>query len=613
MTRNATFKVLLIVGIIAVCLGSGIFYYTQITSKPVVSSTSQLKAAEFFISNLTINPSELEVGQPVKVTVNVTNLGQQDGNYSVDIRVNNAYQDSKVIELSGGQNTTVAFTLTESNSGTYAVSIGNLTSTFKVEAIVSTPQPSSTPNRPPISSGGGVSGGSSGTNGPRSWTSCPSLLIWNGTSYKHASEVSDGPGWLGFVDHYNSDGSILFAYSNPWSYMKINPNSMQSTNGYYNMAISEQSDEIFYLDSVKLLTIDHSPNVDVYSTRGTYLYNLSNQGTIYTIGKNLAPPVSATNNGKNVLPQISKIDGNSTVATRWTWNTLDLNLGNLAGISQIKLLINAQTNWPTNEAGGNWATQFSNQPGITPSPPPYMEVKDARGNWVKVPDNREFPIPPVDPSSFTVNLTGLFQTNDYSLRICYYQDYTFDYIGVDITRQQSVIIQEILPQIAALGQAFGTNSNSSGSFTRYGNVDNLVLAADDKYMIGRQGDSVQLEFAKAAPVPDGMVRDYFIVASCWFKGQGLPYVPFTVDSLPFYNMTGYPYPSTEKYTMDPSHISYLSQYNTRIINTTKTDSTGQMASVVHNQIDILKLLVTSVSFLVLVDCLSISSTFRLKK
>jgi hypothetical protein len=613
MTRNATFEVLLIVGIIAVCLGSGIFYYTQITSKPVVSSTSQLKAAEFFISNLTINPSELEVGQPVKVTVNVTNLGQQDGNYSVDIRVNNAYQDSKVIELSGGQNTTVAFTLTESNSGTYAVSIGNLTSTFKVEAIVSTPQPSSTPNRPPISSGGGVSGGSSGTNGPRSWTSCPSLLIWNGTSYKHASEVSDGPGWLGFVDHYNSDGSILFAYSNPWSYMKINPNSMQSTNGYYNMAISEQSDEIFYLDSVKLLTIDHSPNVDVYSTRGTYLYNLSNQGTIYTIGKNLAPPVSATNNGKNVLPQISKIDGNSTVATRWTWNTLDLNLGNLAGISQIKLLINAQTNWPTNEAGGNWATQFSNQPGITPSPPPYMEVKDARGNWVKVPDNREFPIPPVDPSSFTVNLTGLFQTNDYSLRICYYQDYTFDYIGVDITRQQSVIIQEILPQIATLGQAFGTSSNSSGSFTRYGNVDNLVLAADDKYVIGRQGDSVQLEFAKAAPVPDGMVRDYFIVASCWFKGQGLPYVPFTVDSLPFYNMTGYPYPSTEKYTMDPSHISYLSQYNTRIINTTKTDSTGQMASVVHNQIDILKLLVTSVSFLVLVDCLNISSTFRLKK
>ncbi len=613
MTLNATFKVLLMVGIIALCLGSGIFYYTQITSKPVVSSTSRLKAAEFSISNLTINPTDVEVGQPVKVLVNVTNLGQQDGNYSVDIKVNNAYQDSKEIELSGGQNTIVAFTLTESNSGTYVVSIGNLTTTFEVEAIVSTPQPSSTPNRPPISSGGGVSGGSSGTSGPRSWTSCPSLLIWNGTSYTHASEVSDGPGWLGFVDHYNSDGSILFAYSNPWSYMKINSNSMQLTNGYYNMAISEQSDEIFYLDSLKLLTVDHSPKVDVYSTRGTYLYNLSDQGTIYTVGKNLALPVSATNNGKNVLPQISNIDGNSTLATRWTWNTLDLNLGNLVSASQIKLLINAQTNWPTNEAGGNWATQFSNQPGVTPSPPPYMEVKDAKGNWVRVPDNREFPIPPVDPSSFTVNLTGLFQTNDYSLRICYYQDYTFDYIGVDTTSQQRVNIQEILPHLATLGQAFGTDSNSTGSFTRYGNVDNLLLAADDMYVIGRQGDSVQLEFAKAPSVPNGMVRDYFIVASCWFKGQGLSYVPFTVNALPFHNMTGYPYPSTEKYHMDPSHTSYLSQYNTRSINTTKTNTAGHMASVVYNQIGIVKLFVTSIAFLIPFDYLSVSSAFRLKK
>ena len=72
------------------------------------------------------------------------------------------------------------------------------------------------------------------------------------------------------------------------------------------------------------------------------------------------------------------------------------------------MVVNAVTNWPTNEQGGNWATQFSSQPGVTPSPPPYMEVKDANGTWVKVADNRQFPIPPVDPSTFVVNLTGVF-------------------------------------------------------------------------------------------------------------------------------------------------------------------------------------------------------------
>ncbi len=52
-----------------------------------------------------------------------------------------------------------------------------------------------------------------------------------------------------------------------------------------------------------------------------------------------------------------------------------------------------------------------------PSPPPYMEVKAVNGSWVRVPDNREFPLPDVTDNTFVVNLTGLFPTNDYELRI----------------------------------------------------------------------------------------------------------------------------------------------------------------------------------------------------
>ena len=543
---TATFKAILIISLIAVGLVSGSYYYIQVNSKAVASSPPALKPAEFLVDNLTVNPSEASVNQLVVVKVNVQNVGEQIGNYSVDLWINGALTNSKSLTLSGGQTSAVDFTISEPNAGTYGLYVGNLTVTLKIDAPSPTSQPASTPayTRPPIlggsgsgSSGGGSSGGGAGGGGSRSWTSCPSLLVWNGTGYVHASEVSDGPGWLGFVDYYKADGSIVFAYSDPWSYIKLNSSILQPLNGYYDMTITEQSDEIFYLDSVKLLAVDHSPNVDVFSTRGTYLYNLSDQGTIYTAGKNLASPISALNNGENVLPQISKLDGNSTTATRWAWNTLELNLGNLTGAQQIKLVVNAQTNWPTNEAGGNWASQFANQPGVTPSPPPYMEVKDANGSWVQVASNREFPIPPVDPTTFAVNLTGLFRTNDYSLRICYYQDYTFDYVGVDTSAQQNVSVQETSPSSAILSQAFETNSNSSGNFTKYGDVTDLVLSADDMYVVGRQGDSVQLKFADQTPVPEGMVRDYFVVASAWFKGQGLPYVPFTVDSLPFHNMT----------------------------------------------------------------------------
>ena len=589
---SASSKAAIIIAIIAVSSVSGVYVYFQSTSKLNAQSQPSLQPAAFLVSNLTVAPSKTLVNQPVEISVNVENVGQQSGNYSADLWINGTLTQSNKLILSGGQHVLVNYTLSEPIVGDYQIWVGNLTVTLVVDPL---PQATSSPTPQPtsisITSGttiggnGAPTGGSSG--GTRTWTSCPTLFVWNGTGYTRASEVSDGPGWLGFVDHYNADGSIVFAYSNPWSYMKLNSSTLQPINNFYDMTITEQSDEIFYLDSVKLLAIDHAPNVDVYSTRGTYLYNLSSQGKIYTIGKNLSTPVSAINNGVNVLPLISKLDENYTTATRWTWNTLELNLGDLSGAKEIKLVVNAVTNWPTNEQGGNWATQFSNEPGVTPSPPPYIEVKAANGTWVKVADSRQFPIPPVDPSTFVVDLTGLFPTNDYSLRINYYQDYTFDYVGVDTTAQQTFSVQEISPSSATFNQTFATNSSSTGNFTNYGDVLPLLAKADDMYIVGRQGDGIQLRFQDSTPIPQGMVRDYFVVASAWFKGQGLPYVPFTVEPLPFQNMSSYPYPSEENYPTDAAHQAFLSKYNTREFS---VQTLGQQSVDTNNQLTGVQLL-----------------------
>ena len=615
---STTFKSILILAIVAVAIVSGIYYYSQVSSKAVAAANPVLRPASFIVSNLTVAPTETSINQPAVVTVKVENLGQQTGNYSADLWINGTLRESKPLTLSGGQNSTVDFTLIEPNSGIYGIYIGNLSSTLKIDApIAATPAPTPQPTIT-IGSGNSGTGGSGGSSsgssgGSRSWTSCPSLFVWNGTGYVHASEVSDGPGWLGFVDYYNADGSIVFANSDPWSYMKLNPSILQPVNGYYDMSITEQSNEIFYLDSVKILTVDHSPNVDVYSTRGTYLYSLWGPGTIYTVSKNPATPLSAINNGENVLLQISKIDSNYTTATRWTWNTLELNLGNLASAKEIKLVVNAVTSWPTNEAGGNWASQFSSQPGVTPSPPPYMEIKDANGKWVKVSDDREFPIPPVDSSNFVVNLTGIFLTNDYSLRIHYYQDYRFDYLGVDTTAQQNMSIHEPSLYSATFNQAFKTNSTSSGNFTSYGDVAGLVLIPDDMYVVGRQGDSVQLKFTDEKPVPQGMVRDYFVVASTWFKGEGLLYVPYTVDALPFHSMTSYPYPSSEGYPSDIAHSRYISEYNTREISAQNAEQSIQLASSVDKQVRDFELLASCVAFTILIGLPAVIFAYRRKR
>ena len=65
-----------------------------------------------------------------------------------------------------------------------------------------------------------------------------------------------------------------------------------------------------------------------------------------------------------------------------------------------------------------------------------------------------------------------------------------------------------------------------------------------------------------------MVRSHFLFESCWFKDENGNWgfgFDFTVDPLPFENMSGYPYPPTENYHTDEEHLNYLRDWNTRTI------------------------------------------------
>jgi hypothetical protein len=398
--------------------------------------------------------------------------------------------------------------------------------------------------------------------------SCPSLYVWNGKQYLYTAEISDGTGYLGIFDYFREDGSLSFVSSIPWDYTKLNASRLQPRDGYYDMIISQKWDEIAYVDAATLVIVDHSPDVDVFSTKATYLYEPEGQGTIYTVSKNPNRPVSCVNaTGDDVLPLVSERDGITTTGNEFHWDTLELDLGDLSDAEEIKLIVAGTIIYSTGEEQGEWAGQFWDKPGEKPFPPPYMEVKDADGNWVPVPDNRQFPLLDVTPDCFVVNLTGVFLTDDYSLRIHTFFNTRFDYIGVDTTTQQEVTIREVTPYYANLTQAFVTNSTSTGNFTRYGDVTELLLGADDMYVVTRQGDDITILFsADLPPVPEGMERDYFLVASVWFKVDGLPYIQYTVDPLPFHAMTCFPYDTeTESYPYDTEHLQYLAEYNTRII------------------------------------------------
>jgi hypothetical protein len=432
------------------------------------------------------------------------------------------------------------------------------------------------------------------------YASCPSLFAWNGTGYSYVTDISNA-GWLGYIGFINSNGSIVFGGGTPWDYVKLDKNLLASKtingNNYFDMTLFQQWDELFYLDTAYMLIVDHPIGTDVYSTMSNYA-NPAFNDQIYTVNETtIKSPVNATyvwapsgSNAKeeNVLSQVSQLDkvftpgNNGLLSPSWnniSLNQLTLDLGNLSDAKQIKLVINGMVDWGQPGPYYNWIDAFkaAATQGLVPNntqvyPAPYMEIKDANGNWIPISRDTQMPIPSdFNTRTFVVNLTGIFpkDISDYQIRINNFFNVTFDYIGIDVTTQQNITVQAIKPT-ATLSQGWDSQSTSSGNFTRYGDVTALVQNADNMYVIGRQGDQVNLEFPidnLAAPA-QGMERDYFFFVACWFKdppenwGYGFNY---TVNPLPFIGMSGFPYPVNESYPFDSAHLAYIAQYNTRVI------------------------------------------------
>lgn len=729
-------KAILVIDVVIVAVAAGVYFYLQDQGLIVGAP----RPAEFTVTDLTINPLEAEVGEPILISVNVTNIGDIDGVYSANLTINNVLRENQEILLVGKESKIVEFTVLESSEGNYDVEIAGLTGTFKIKpappeeskivlsdlrvspyevwvnetitATLTATNPSgetesitlklriegivvetkkielatgeattveftfnataegkftvkintlsktftvvktgyhtlminrsgggSTPltftldgvdyNTPytellPVGEyhlsvpsivdvGTGILAFSYWSDGVKStsrtftldqrliivatytvisgYASCPSLYFWNGTHYVYVTEVSNA-GWLGYMDYINEKGDIVFGGGNPWDFIKFDKSQLAPREGYYDIVLFQQWDEIFYLDAAYLMVVDHPIGTDVYSTMVNYV-NQAFNGQIYTVSKNkLLTPISAINEkGEDVLSYISQLDGiftpgsNGLVSPSWDniiLNQLTLNLGDLSGEQEIKLVINGMVDWGPPEHYYDWIDGFKAAfaEGLVPNgtqiyPAPYMEVMDASGNWVRVPKDKQMPTPSDYVSrSFVVDLTGLFPAgvSEYQIRITNFFNVTFDYIGIDTTPQENIRVQRINSSATLDPLDFGiTASTASGSFTRYGDVTPLLLDADDMFVIGMQGDRVSLRFPTAdlPPLEDEMERDFFLFVACWFKdppgnwGYGFE---FTVNPLPFQSMSGFPYPPTESYPYDSEHLAYLLEYNTRVIN-----------------------------------------------
>ena len=113
----------------------------------------------------------------------------------------------------------------------------------------------------------------------------------------------------------------------------------------------------------------------------------------------------------------------------------------------------------------------------------------------------------------------------------------------------------------------GPYARAAGNYTRYGDVHDLLRAADDRFVVFGSGEGVKLDFdpAKLPVLPSGWVRDYFFYADGFEKDLDFYAAhAFTVEPLPRHSPLPYPYPEGKDYPSDAEHLKYQLNYNTRM-------------------------------------------------
>jgi hypothetical protein len=112
----------------------------------------------------------------------------------------------------------------------------------------------------------------------------------------------------------------------------------------------------------------------------------------------------------------------------------------------------------------------------------------------------------------------------------------------------------------------GPYARAAGNYTRYGDVKELLSAADDKFTVFGSGEGVKLEFDPGGlqKLPAGWVRDYFFYANGFEKDLDFYAAhAFTVEPLPKHGLAPYPYAEGNEYPLDDEHLKYELEYNTR--------------------------------------------------
>jgi tetratricopeptide (TPR) repeat protein len=389
--------------------------------------------------------------------------------------------------------------------------------------------------------------------------SCPMIFTWNGSRFEFVTDV------LGVAPLGAMSGDGEYFPTDRDEYVQIQGHQLVEDGGVYRLRITEELGEVSYLDELSLLAVDHPAEVEVYSSE-RWKSPPYPEFRLFGIKKRIYPVRAVDDKGRDVLDRVVRrdqryVDGfERTMANTAARHYVELDFGDAARDGRAVVVVNGWVDWADGSTFLNKA-----QGGQDPITPPWLEMEDGQGRWVRVID--DFGMPSGKTKTFAVDLSGKWISDSRKIRIvtnmCVFWDEIF--LGEDPSAPEVRIQEPRLRQAELRFHGFSKSTvhperklpeffeyepvtwtsywnPTPGMYTKYGWVEELVREEDDRLVVMGAGDEVRLEFEAGGSVPEGWVRDFQLRVGGWAKDSDAN-TAFgqQVGPLPYRGMKGYPH------------------------------------------------------------------------
>ncbi len=420
--------------------------------------------------------------------------------------------------------------------------------------------------------------------------SCPFLYAWNGREFAFVTDLM----WKSPLGMVLADGRPA-PHQSARDFVLVPGEALVPSGGELWLQTTEELWETAYVDRQSLFAVDRPAGIELVVDESFRPPPYPEAPPIHWVGRRLAPAAARDGDGRDVLEEILARDGRHVDRLplgRYQGLTggqrLELTFEGVPAGERLRLLL---WGWifPTDTSINRALSQDSR---LAPAPP-ALEARGPDGGWRRVADFIGFPNG--KRKGMVVELEGLLESEGRSggrleLAIPTSMQIYWDAAALAVgDPAPPARITRLEPRAAdlhyrgysrlyrespsgphlfdyarvATGPRF---RDMAGRFTRFGPVEELLAAEDDRYVVMNAGDELTVRFDAAAlpALPPGWRRDWVLYTDGWVKDADINTLHSgTVEPLPYHAMTAYPDRPRHRFPNGAEHRAWRERYQTR--------------------------------------------------